>query len=559
VNFDSARVPFSRFGAYFAISYLPATDWRSAGLYLRTLHGDAPHREICRIDLLPVGQVCAATIRATPALLRLECASGHAQIGFADAGTLRLRSEGVALRLTFFPRDYDHALPHPQGWEINCFSSRIRLALLPLQGALQVVAPLREGRAQQLVVETLADAAACSDISLVEWQTAWPAVVSTPTFAEMQTQIDTEFAQWLDRTPTVPADYAAARELAAYVQWSSVVAPAGYFSRPAMLMSKNWLSQVWSWDHCFNALALADQQPALAWDQLLLPFAQQNAEGALPDCLSDRAIVWNFTKPPVHGWALSRLLQRTALISDVQLREIYQPLARWTEWWLRYRDDNGNGIAQYNHGNDSGWDNCTVFDADAPIETPELSALLVVQMSALADVAARLGETEAAAGWSQRSEQLLQNMLQYFWRGDGFVAIDAHRREIKTPTLLLLMPLVLGKRLPPSIRDVLLAQLQRPEFFTAHGLASESTLSAAYQADGYWRGPIWAPAILLIVSGLADLGELALAREISRRFCDTVAASGVAENFDALSGAGLRDPAHTWTASVFLILAHDYL
>jgi hypothetical protein len=34
--------------------------------------------------------------------------------------------------------------------------------------------------------------------------------------------------------------------------------------------------------------------------------------------------------------------------------------------------------------------------------------------------------------------------------------------------------------------------------------------------------------------------------------------SGMAENFDALTGAGLRDRAFTWTSSVFLILGHEY-
>lgn len=33
----------------------------------------------------------------------------------------------------------------------------------------------------------------------------------------------------------------------------------------------------------------------------------------------------------------------------------------------------------------------------------------------------------------------------------------------------------------------------------------------------------------------------------------------MAENFDALTGKPLRDQAYTWTASVFLVLAHEYL
>lgn len=64
---------------------------------------------------------------------------------------------------------------------------------------------------------------------------------------------------------------------------------------------------------------------------------------------------------------------------------------------------------------------------------------------------------------------------------------------------------------------------------------------------------------MIIVDGLTSIGEIYLAREISRRFCTMVAKSGMAENFNSLTGEGLCDPAHSWTASVFLILAHEYL
>jgi hypothetical protein len=46
-----------------------------------------------------------------------------------------------------------------------------------------------------------------------------------------------------------------------------------------------------------------------------------------------------------------------------------------------------------------------------------------------------------------------------------------------------------------------------------------------------------------------------LARSLARAFCDLCRGNGLAENFDAGTGAGLRDRGYTWTASVFLELA----
>lgn len=553
LEFDPALVPFSRFGSYLALAHMSARRGRAAGLYLRSLHGDAPHREICRIEVLHEGRPLVARINATPAVLRLSCSIGHAELCFDNTGALHIRCADIALRFIFFPQDYDHAVRHPLGWEINSFSSRIRLALVTVHGEIQVHAPMQEGCARELIVSAVAQ----SEIVIREFETEWPSTAMDSTFSSALKTSTADFQRWLESVPSVPDRYAQARELAAYVQWSCVVAAEGNFKTPAMLMSKNWLTQVWSWDHCFNAMALSHHNPALAWDQFMLPFAQQNAEGALPDCISDKSIVWNFTKPPIHGWALLWMLQRTQFINNDQLQEIYQPLARWTEWWLRYRDDNSNGIAQYNHGNDSGWDNCTLFDSGVPLETPDLSAFLILQMEALAEIAQRLQQPQDELDWRHRAQQLLEKMLNYFWRDDGFVAIDNRDGTVhKTQTLLLLLPLLLGKRLPTAMRTALLARLQQSDLMTVHGLASESVASPAYRADGYWRGPVWAPALMLIVSGLVDMGERALAQGISQRFCDTVARSGMAENFDAQSGAGLRDPSHTWTASVFLMLAH---
>ena len=62
---------------------------------------------------------------------------------------------------------------------------------------------------------------------------------------------------------------------------------------------------------------------------------------------------------------------------------------------------------------------------------------------------------------------------------------------------------------------------------------------------------------MIIEAGLRAAGEIALADEVSDRFRRLCERSGFAENFDALTGEGLRDRAYTWTASVYLLMADD--
>ena len=242
-----------------------------------------------------------------------------------------------------------------------------------------------------------------------------------------------------------------------------------------------------------------------------------------------------------------------------RLAEIYEPLSRWTNWWFQFRDDDGDGLPQYNHGNDSGWDNATPFLAGVPLEAPDLQAHLVVQMDVLADIAKRIGKPADARRWKVRADEHLAHMLKAFWREDHLVAYrsgDTNMKPAPGDSSFLFLPIVLGQRLPKDIQTRLLDGLKESgRFLTKYGLATESVRSSLYEPDGYWRGPIWAPSTMLFVEGIAAVGDKAFADELSRRFADALANSQMPENFDALTGKDRRDPGYTWTSSVYLMLA----
>jgi glycogen debranching enzyme len=176
-------------------------------------------------------------------------------------------------------------------------------------------------------------------------------------------------------------------------------------------------------------------------------------------------------------------------------------------------------------------------------------------MDTLAKIASRLGKKQQAIAWTKRADDLLARLLTHSWRGDQFVSTRSasHKVYPTADCLLNYLPLILGQRLPKAMRSILVTGLKR--FVTPHGLATEHPRSPHYLPDGYWRGPIWAPAVMLIVDGLRASRENKLADTIAARFCRTCQRSGFAENFNALTGEGLRDRAYTWTASGFLILS----
>ncbi len=561
-SFDVSQIPFSRFGSYLTLSHPDHLSKAEPGLYLRIVNPYPHKRELFKIEAIdPQGTTIAHREIANPAALRLETDSGHAEFAFSDPNTIAFKTEGIGLRLTMpKPGSYNNALQiEDRLWEVNAAEQKTKLRLALAHGAAKASIAWEAMRCPKLAFTFLPDRNATAEGAIHEFiQEADD--LSTVAYEKAKKNAKASFSQWLDTTLPTPEEFDATRTLASYVNWATVVAPRENVKRPAMYMSKNHMTNVWSWDHCFNAMALAKTNPDMAWDQFIFMFDYQNEHGALPDHVNHIDHTWSFSKPPVHGWIFAWMMARTNFSTE-RKRQAFHALSHWTDWWFARRDYNQNGIPQYNHGNDSGWDNCTIFHSGAPVESPDLSAFLVLQMDTLSELGSQLGQPDKAAHWKKRADALAEAFLSHFWTGES---LQAKRNDGSTipysQTLFLYLPLILGDRLPRQIRETLVAQLSKPDFLiTPHGPATESPASPYYVSDGYWRGPIWAPSTMIIVEGLQRCGEKELSRKIARSFCQMVKEHGMAENFDAQTGQGLRDLAYTWTSSVFLVLAHEYL
>ena len=143
--------------------------------------------------------------------------------------------------------------------------------------------------------------------------------------------------------------------------------------------------------------------------------------------------------------------------------------------------------------------------------------------------------------WRERGERMKGHLIERLWDGKRFRSWDpVRRRRVESEFCLIdWMPIAAAHRLPGEIRDAL----------------AEHLVNGGHRT----RGPIWAPVMLLIADGLRRCGETEAAGALARGFCEAVLKGGMAENFDALSGRGLVDPAFTWTSSVFLHFAGRYL
>lgn len=567
IMFNVSNTPFSTRGSYLTLTHpilrkLPDGRSLRPGLYLCTVRGESEVKDVLKVEAICAGVV---TERMTPVSLHLEdTAGGSIDIIFDHPRVLRFRCRGMGLRLERAEwRPFDCIIERsPDTWLLSSYLNKSQYAIRRLSGTLAVEAPWERVRCPSLKIELHpGDDAETAELSLEEFQGCWSPETATAgkeTWQECHDRQQQSWAHWLQQQPSAATGLTAARDLAAYINYSCVVHPSGHFNRQAMLMSKYKMSHYWTWDNCFNVLGHYSIDADLAWDQFMLAFAHQSPQGQLPASFNNSELHWMDAKPPVHGWTLGKLMRETDWISFGKLNEVYHPLAAFTEWWFRFRDHDGDGLPAAFHGNDTGWDNASVFDQRPPVTTPDLSAYLVIQMEVLGTMAERLGLHDQSMDWQQRAAALLKLMIDRLWDEEKgqFVSRKADSKTIAPgDSLINFMPMVLGQRLPKAIFERMVESLLQPgRFLTDWGLATESVRSPYYSAEGYWRGPIWAPSTLLIWDGLNESGYTSEAALIRQRFLALCAKAGFAENFQATEGRSLRDPTYTWTTSSFLYL-----
>lgn len=563
LNLD--RLWFSRRESNYAISRSFRSNLgQPETILLRFIYGGR-HQPIFDCRALLQGQVIPVTSSATTDTFTMASDSGRIDWIMPDPNMLRIRTQGIGLRLVGLGPEWA-LLCSAGGNRWRSIIDRSKLLFIPLHGELSVTSNWRPKPGERhrhhgcdpMIVDLPPDA----ELLLCGYESETLPPEVNEDFESARARVMTDFTKWRDACPPAPEPYAETRELAAYIGWSSVVPAAGNFPFPSMLMSKNWMVNTWNWDNYFNAWGSVYRDPKYAWQQYMLHLKHQHPTGALGDAINELSIGWSYTKPPVHGWILRKMLAIDDSLDHAKLSFIYESLCRWTQWWFTYRDDDGDGICQYHHGNDSGWDDATTFDVGVPNESPDLNALLVLQMEVLGELADRLGQSDEARRWKQQSIEQLQRFIAHSWRGEQFVSMQSgtHHYGKTGDSLLNYIPLVLGHRLPQGILNSMISGLTRPgRFLGTWGLASEAMDSPEFLPQGYWRGALWSPPMMMIIDGLADAGQTDLAHDLAQRFCRLCSIHGLAENYAALTGEPHHDPAYTWSASIWLILCHTYL
>ncbi|MBS5368314.1 MAG: hypothetical protein KHY19_02425 [Coprobacillus cateniformis] len=359
------------------------------------------------------------------------------------------------------------------------------------------------------------------------------------------------FEEYSLRFPKPLSQYSQTYVDAIYTTWSATVKPEGLLKRYSTYISNTFFPGIWSWDHCFNSIGLMGSDNELAYNNMMIVYDFQDQYGQLPGSMNDSNIHWNFAKPPIQGLFISKMMQDIDF-DENQYEDIYDKLYKQINYWLEYHDCNNDGIPEYHHGNDSGYDNSTVFINNFVVDSPDLTAYLIRGLETLEKIALLLHKDYLKI--QSQKKKLIELFKEHFIVDDCIIARETVTQKIiKSDSILPYASLVIAKYLPENIVSKMINEL-KTEFMTEYGFATEKTTSPFYESDGYWRGPIWASEMIVLIDSLDEIGENELVKEIIIKFLNIIKREGFAENFDAQTGTGLRDPAYTWTSSGFIYL-----
>lgn len=576
--YDLSLLPFTAYGSLSAILTTRDTAFeeRNDDLYLsltKTNSGNLERSSLARFSVLHDKAEIPYTYTVGYTKLRFDTEFGYLEFCYQDS-ILRIRGEGVSLRLQCRMEPHEGCCSREDGTYEAGFGLLGKFLFVPLHGTMDadavwnwemirpddltfVFRPAEDGKLEAAIHAFLSN-----EMKLEQY----------PDFDDCVERNEKSLAEWAEKYPAVPAEFQDTAKTAVYIIWSHIMLPDGLLKDRVVYMSRNHLVNAFGWQQGYQAMA-AWKDPSAAFQMLHNMFDYQLPEGQLPDFVNSLAVMYLCTKPPFQGFAATWILDHADLsgLAREQYFELYGPMVKWTEWWFNYRDTDHDGVMQYNHSDESGWDDSSMYARGFPLETADLAAFLVLQTEVLSRFAEKLGLLTDAKKWKEKSEELLSQVID-FWEKDRFVpTLSTTHEKVYSDSIAVYQPIILGKRLPQYMIDKIAEQLdEEGAYITEFGIASEKLDSPLLSLQNcFLRGNIVSPVQLMMSAGLYEAGKTELAEKIAVNFCRKVKRDGFAlchypydreylklesPDFNLAFGSDIR-LATSWTAAVFLFLA----
>ena len=553
---------FTRRGSWFGLFNSGfSTTYGSVQLYLGSRRDGAKQRQIPTnrmLDISPIykGNKVPCSLLTTPMELLIRTQYGNIRVCCPEESLMMFKTEnGLGIRINGDLNRHEIMKPRGQkSWEA-IFMRTASLVFTPWKGSVDMHAEWDWEKLSTPHVkgDFLPDETGSAVFTVEDFDYAGYERESMYSYEEGLKKVTAEWNEFLSHQPVLNTEYAEEREKAAYMTWIHLMSPSGRIKRPYIYMGATFCAS--EWQMCENAVVLKNNLP-IAIELMLTYLDWQAPSGQLADLYGDGRGVFGQIKPPIQGWALDILMAEHDFAKEVpreKLEWMYEGYAKWANWFMLYRDNDHDGIPNYEHGDETGNDGTAITMDTNMVELPDLSAFVALLYEYVGKLGRILGKEEAECeAWMTRSKELIQRMIEHFWNGERFIGLkDGSHEVIDTQAIIFYRPIVLGKRLPQEIIDKMAADLEEEgNYLSPYGLLCQSLNSREFSMNGYGNGGPSASENLLIATGLYAAGKVDTAKKIAKRFCDGMKRGG-SPYFGIMPGFS-----GSWSPAAFQILSN---
>lgn len=353
----------------------------------------------------------------------------------------------------------------------------------------------------------------------------------------------------------------------------------------------------WLWDSCFHAIILSHFSLDDAKKELLSLVSHQFENGMIPHMIYwDKAkptdfpvIEWGkedtstITQPPIIAYATWRIYQTDK--DEEFLEKIYPSLSLFYNYLINERDPRNNHLIGIINPDESGEDNSPRFDIPLGLDLQHsqdvnfgkrlelvgkhrvcnfeigtcmrnffwvkdvpFNAILVENLRVLSDIAKVLGNIEDAKYFSEQSKLITLAMRKFMFEdGIFWSTYDLDYKKIKVLTWAVFSPLFAKICTKDEAKVLVDKYLLNPKKFkTKFPVPTVSLDEPAFDANGFWRGPVWMAINWFIYKGFMNYGLYNQAEKIRSDSLALIHQEGFREQFNPLNGEGLGARDFTW-------------
>jgi alpha,alpha-trehalase len=320
--------------------------------------------------------------------------------------------------------------------------------------------------------------------------------------------------------------------------------------------------ELWDWDAFFVGLHLisADRANGLYLKNWCLSFLHHaEPDGHTPGGLrpwSGRDARLYHIKP-----LMGQAAYYASLASDdwEWVGPVWEKMKSVVTYRERHMSDRATGLVKWWDSMESGADNnpSLVRRCHNSMAAPDVNGFLVLDYRAMTILARRLGRSEDARAFDERSKALSAAVNSALWDPDSgaYLSYDCvERTPVRCIAYSGLIPLWAGLAPPDRAETMIERHLLKPRrLWSPHGIRSLAADDPSYNNENVlkpysnWQGPIWPHANWMAMHALLRYGYAAEARTVAgrvTRLCldDLERNAMMHENYHAETGAPLAAP-----------------